>query len=74
MMVFTKRSEFFSLLRGLNSSVLISRQETEELVDLVIRETRNESPRIIDIGTGSGCIAISIKLAIPGSDVHASDI
>ncbi len=57
-----------------NSDVLIPRLETEELVDSVIRENKDTSPRILDIGTGSGCIAITLKKNIPGSFVTAMDI
>ena len=44
----------------LNSSTLIPRPETEELVDLVIHENKGYKGNIIDFGTGSGCIAIAI--------------
>lgn len=55
-----------------NSSVLIPRPETEELVKTVINvHTGN---RILDIGTGSGCIPISLALEIPGSEVYATDV
>ncbi len=59
-------------------SVLIPRPETEELVDLVIRDLGKSDPdnsiKILDIGTGSGCIAISIKKKYPSADVWAVDI
>lgn len=54
--------------------VLIPRPETEELVQQIIGENRIETPRILDIGTGSGCIAISLSLEIPQSQVTAWDI
>lgn len=59
--------------------VLIPRPETEELVELIIREINHvkgfvhKSCSIIDIGTGSGCIAISLKKAMPSCDVWAID-
>ncbi|WP_028298500.1 peptide chain release factor N(5)-glutamine methyltransferase [Olivibacter sitiensis] len=59
-----------------NKSVLIPRPETEELVDLIIRDTKGQSGslRMIDIGTGSGCIPISLKLQFPEAVVSGVDI
>lgn len=57
-----------------SSAVLIPRPETEELVDWIIRENKIERPTIWDIGTGSGCIAISLALGIPYAKIMASDI
>ena len=57
---------FYECTIKLNSATLIPRQETEELVDLVIRENRGYVGNIIDFGTGSGCIAIAIALNIAG--------
>jgi protein-(glutamine-N5) methyltransferase, release factor-specific len=54
--------------------VLIPRPETEELVELIAKENLNDAPRILDIGTGSGCIAISLSLAISQAQVTAWDI
>jgi len=53
--------------------VLIPRPETEELVDLIVKEN-NGNLRILDIGTGSGCIAISINKKIPDTEVEGWDI
>ena len=63
---------FYGLDFKVNQHVLIPRPETEELVDLIIRENSG-SPQILDIGTGSGCIAISLKKAFPNSNVRACD-
>ena len=60
-----------------DNRVLIPRNETEELVYLVkeqIRKRKLEEPRIIDIGSGSGCIAITLNLEVPSSHVTSVDI
>ena len=59
-----------------NDQVLIPRPETEELVDWVIEYAaiKGKALRILDIGTGSGCIAIAIKKALPEAIVSAIDI
>ena len=59
-----------------NESVLIPRSETEELVHWILDDwkSRNEQINILDIGTGSGCIPISLKLALPQSEVSTCDI
>lgn len=67
-------SEFYNLPFNVNKNVLIPRQETELLVDLIIKENKGKSPRIIDIGTGSGCIAITLKKYLPNAQVTAVDI
>jgi release factor glutamine methyltransferase len=54
--------------------VLIPRPETEELVSLFLKENILIKPRILDVGTGSGCIAIAIKKALPESEVYAIDV
>ncbi|AXT54779.1 peptide chain release factor N(5)-glutamine methyltransferase [Aquimarina sp. AD1] len=71
-------TEFYGLLFKVNKNVLIPRPETEELVDWIIKnqegEKRNRKLKIIDIGTGSGCIAISLAKNIPNSEVYAIDV
>ncbi len=67
-------AHFYGLDFYVDSSVLIPRPETEELVDLIIRENGSEKLSILDIGTGSGCIAISLKYNIINADITAWDI
>ena len=57
-----------------NEHVLIPRPETEELVSQILSENKVINPRIIDIGCGSGCIAIALAHHIPNSYVSAMDI
>ena len=68
-------TEFFGLPFRVNESVLIPRPETEELVDWIRNENdRNANLGILDIGTGSGCIAISLKHEFTNATVDAFDI
>lgn len=67
---------FYNYPFEVNKHVLIPRPETEELVDWIKRdaETQDKPTTIIDIGTGSGCIAIALKKSIANSRVYAMDI
>jgi len=67
-------TEFYSIKIMLNNSVLIPRQETEELVNWIIMENKERSNTILDIGTGSGCIAISLAKYLKNSTVFGMDI
>lgn len=67
-------TEFYSCRIVVNSNVLIPRQETEELVDLIINENNGYAGSIIDFGTGSGCISIALSVNLPGVKVQATDI
>ncbi|MFH1598334.1 MAG: peptide chain release factor N(5)-glutamine methyltransferase [Patescibacteria group bacterium] len=69
----TGHKEFYGLDFIVNKSVLIPRPETESLVEAVIKEIRNKSLTIADIGTGSGCIAIALKKNLPKTKVLATD-
>ncbi|MBK5280005.1 MAG: peptide chain release factor N(5)-glutamine methyltransferase [Bacteroidia bacterium] len=67
------KGEFYGRQFIVNNSVLIPRPETELLVGSVI-ESNVSSPTILDIGTGSGCIATTLALEIPTSKVYAIDV
>lgn len=65
--------DFYGINLDVNPSVLIPRFETEELVYKVLKYSSVKNPRIVDIGTGSGAIAIALKKNIP-CEVVATDI
>lgn len=68
------QKEFYSRMFIVNSDVLIPRPETELLVDQVITHARDmTSPVILDLGTGSGCIAITLKAELEDALCIASD-
>jgi release factor glutamine methyltransferase len=67
-------TDFYNCKIRLNSSTLIPRPETEELVDLIIKENKGYSGSIIDFGTGSGCIAIALAANLPLALVTGVDI
>lgn len=69
--------EFYKLKFKVSPSVLIPRPETELLVDEILYSellTQNPSPTILDIGTGSGCIAIALAKNLPKARILATDI
>ena len=68
-------TEFYGLLFSVNKNVLIPRPETEELVNWIIEEHKRSSTlKILDIGTGSGCIAISLAKNLINAEVFALDV
>ncbi len=70
-----EKAYFYGLSFYVDKNVLIPRQETEILVDTIIKKYQSaEKLRILDIGTGSGCIAISLKKNLPESELVALDI
>ena len=72
------KTSFYGLDFEVNANVLIPRPETEELVDWIIKTNqvfqKSKSIKILDIGTGSGCIAISLAKNIPNAEVFAIDV
>jgi release factor glutamine methyltransferase len=69
-----EKAWFMGLPFYVNNHVLIPRSETEELVDWIVQENAPIHLNIIDIGTGSGCIAISLKKKLHHSNITALDI
>ena len=68
-------AEFAGLKFKVNENVLIPRPETEELVEWMLESIDRSQPlRILDIGTGSGCMPITLSLQIPSAEIHAVDI
>ncbi len=71
----TGSCEFYGRRFIVNSKVLIPRQETERLIDIVIdKSNKLEKPDILDVGTGSGCIASTLALEISKANVFGIDI
>lgn len=71
----TGHAEFAGHVFKVNENVLIPRPETEELVQWMLESIdRNHPVKILDIGTGSGCIPITLALKLPGAEVHALDV
>ena len=70
-----RKAFFRSLTLNVNENVLIPRQETEELVNWVIEDFRGKSNKnkMIDIGTGSGCIAISLAKELKNNMIYGLD-
>lgn len=68
-------ADFYGLKFKVDEQVLIPRPETEELVDLIIREQKyKQELSVLDIGTGSGCIAVALKKNLFQAKVSALDI
>ncbi len=70
----TGETVFYDCIIKLNSHTFIPRQETEELVDLIVKENPNFKGKILDIGTGPGSIAVALAGNMPEAKVHAIDI
>lgn len=70
------KTEFYGLELEVDRNVLIPRPETEELVDFIVRSYSGEQPPqdVLDIGSGSGCIAIALAKAFPDATVAGIDV
>ena len=66
--------EFYGLTFEVNKHVLIPRPETGELIDWIIQEHKYNQVKILDIGTGTGCIAISLAKNLEAAEVVSWDI
>jgi release factor glutamine methyltransferase len=67
-------AEFCGLILDVTPEVFIPRPETEEMVHWIIEDLTEPAPVIMDIGTGSGCIALALKKYIPAAGVLATDV
>ena len=70
-------TEFYGLRFLVNENTLIPRQETEELVELILNENSKKkipNSKVLDIGTGSGCIAVSLAKNLSNAQVFALDV
>ena len=74
----TGHQEFWGLDLIVSPAVLIPRPETEHVVETVLELARQRDPdaplRLVDVGTGSGCIALALASELPLAEIHASDI
>ncbi len=71
------RQEFYGRFFHVNRAVLIPRPETEYIIEAVLERARPLPTRplsFLDVGTGSGCIAVTLALEVPGAEVYAADI
>ncbi len=70
----TGHQEFWGLDFVVGPGVLIPRPETEHLVETVLELVKTiERPRMVDVGTGSGCVALALACELPHADIHATE-
>jgi len=69
----TGLEEFLDFNISVNSNVLIPRPETEELVMLILKSENTNGLKLLDVGTGSGCIAIALYHMLSNPDIYAVD-
>jgi release factor glutamine methyltransferase len=71
----TGHQEFWGMDLIVTPAVLIPRPETEHLIEAVMPLAKAmKAPRIVDVGTGSGCIAIALAKELPNAEIHATDV
>lgn len=71
----TGHQEFWGMDLIVTPAVLIPRPETEHLIETLLpRVARMQHPKIVDVGTGSGCIALALAKELPAAEIHATDI
>lgn len=70
----TGEREFYGRSFHVDSRVLIPRPETEHVVEAALAEMLPAAPRVLDVGTGSGCLAVTLALELPGARVVATDL
>ncbi len=70
----TGEKEFWGRPFRVDRRVLIPRPETEHVVEAALAERLPERPRLLDVGTGSGCLAVTLALELPGARVAATDL
>jgi release factor glutamine methyltransferase len=71
----TGHQEFWGMDFIVSPAVLIPRPETEHVIETVLPLARAMAkPRIVDVGTGSGCIALALAKELPNAEIHATDV
>jgi release factor glutamine methyltransferase len=70
----TGHQEFWGMDLVVSPAVLIPRPETEHVVEAVLALSPGAGSRIVDVGTGSGCIALALAKELPQAEIHATDI
>lgn len=65
---------FYGLIFKVTPAVLIPRPETELLVETTLKHIGDRAARVVDVGTGSGCIAVAVAKNAPGASMFATDI